>query len=327
MLKAGRIHLVLLALFGLLLIPALLISELENLSAQFAPATAEAAGTRVNSRVSQCTTNHEGPSFSGTVVVNPQEVVCSDLTSFGGTVDIEGVLNGDVVAFGSRVTIDGVVHGDIHLYGSSATLHNGSQLHGNILLYAGSYHIDRGAVFDGKPFNKVAHFDWLFGGGNAFSFPLWSILTWVALGLVLTLLLPEHVMLVRTTATNRKGRSFFVGLLTLLIAPAVLVVLIALILPIPLAIIVALGLITAWTLGMVAIGWLIGEQIMRAIAPHQNTRTLQIVVGLTALTLVGALPYIGWLVNIVAGLLGLGAVLLSRFGTRLYGRPREPLNL
>lgn len=326
MLKAGRIHLVLLALFGLLLIPALLISELENLSAQLTPATAEAAGTQVNSRASQCTTNHKRPSFSGTVVVNPQEVVCSDLTSFGGTVDIEGVLNGDVVAFGSRVTIDGVVHGDIDLYGSSATLHNGSQLHGNIFLYAGSYHIDRGAVFDGKPFNKVAHFDWLFGG-NTFSFPLWSILTWVALGLVLTLLLPEHVMLVRTTATNRKGRSFVVGLLTLLIAPAVLVVLIALILPIPLAIIVALGLITAWTLGMVAIGWLIGEQIMRAIAPHQNTRTLQIVVGLTALTLVGALPYIGWLVNIIAGLLGLGAVLLSRFGTRLYGRPRGPLNL
>jgi len=54
---------------------------------------------------------------------------------------------------------------------------------------------------------------------------------------------------------------------------------------------------------------------------------MQIVVGLTALTLLGALPYFGWLVNIVAGLLGLGAVLLSRFGTRLYGRPREPLNL
>jgi hypothetical protein len=225
------------------------------------------------------------------------------------------------------VVINGVVHGDVRLYGSRATLHNGSQLHGNILLYAGSYHIDRGAVFDGKPLNKAAHFDWLFGGGNIFSFPLWSILTWVALGLALTLLLPEHVMLVRTTATNRKGRSLVIGLLTILITPAVLVVLIALILPIPLAIIVALGLITAWALGMVAIGWLIGEQIMRAIAPHRNTRTLQIVVGLTALTLVGALPYIGWLVNIVAGLLGLGAVLLSRFGTRLYGRPRGPLNL
>jgi hypothetical protein len=277
--------------------------------------------------VSQCTTNLERPSFSSKVVVNTQEIVCSDITSFGGTVDIKGTVYGDVVAFGSSVVVDGVIRGDVHLYGSSATLHNGSQLHGNILLYGGGYHKDRGAVFDGQPINKVAHFNWLFGGINTFSFPLWSILTWVALGLILTLLLPEHVMLVRTTATNRKGRSFVVGLLTILIAPAILVVLTALILPIPLAIIVALGLITAWALGMVALGWLIGEQILYAMAPQRNTRTMQIVVGLTALTLLGALPYIGWLINIVAGLLGLGAVLLSRFGTRLYGRPRGPLNL
>jgi hypothetical protein len=327
MLKAGRISWVLLVLFGLLLIPTLIISELGIIAAQFTPATAQAANTHIDSPVSQCTTNLERPSFSKSVVVNTQEVVCSDITSFGGTVDIKGVVYGDVVAFGSSVVVDGVIRGDVHLYGSSATLHNGSQLHGNILLYGGSYHRDRGAVFDGQSINKVAHFNWLFGGVNTFSFPLWSILTWVALGLILTLLLPEHVMLVSTTATNRKGRSFVVGLLTILIAPAILVVLIALILPIPLAIIVALGLITAWALGMVALGWLIGEQILQAMAPQRNTRTMQIVVGLTALTLLGALPYIGWLINIVAGLLGLGAVLLSRFGTRLYGRPRGPLNL
>jgi hypothetical protein len=327
MLKAGHISGVLLVLFGLLLIPALIISELGNIAAQLTPATAQAASIQIGSPVSQCTTNLERPSFSGTVVVNTQEVVCSSITSFGGTIDIKGTVDGDVVAFGSSVTVDGVIRGDVHLYGSSVTLHNGSQLHGNILLYGGSYHRDRGAVFDGQPINKVAHFDWLFGGVNTFSFPLWSILTWVTLGLILTLLLPEHVMLVRTTATNRKGRSFVVGLLTILIAPAILVVLIALILPIPLAIIVALGLITAWALGMVALGWLIGEQIMYAIAPQRNTRTMQIVVGLAALTLLGALPYIGWLINIVAGLLGLGAVLLSRFGTRLYGRPKGPLNL
>jgi hypothetical protein len=325
--KAGRIQWVLLLLFGLLLILAFTTGGPGDILAQLTPVNVQAASRHIDSPVSQCTTSHEGPSFGNTVVVNAQEVVCGDIISFGGVVDIEGQVRGDVVAFGSTVVLDGAVNGNVNLYGSSAVLHHGSQLHGNILLYGGSYHKDRGAVFDGEPINNPGHFGWLFGGGNAFSFPLLSILTWVALGLVFTLLLPEHVMLVRTTAANRKGRSFVVGLLTILIAPAVLVVLVALILPIPLAIVVALGLISAWSLGMVAVGWLIGEQLMRAIAPHRNTRTMQIVVGLTALTLLGALPYFGWLVNIVAGLLGLGAVLLSRFGTRLYGRPREPLNL
>jgi hypothetical protein len=215
MLKAGRISWVLLVLFGLLLIPTLIISEFGIIAAQVTPATAQAASTHIDSPVSQCTTNLERPSFSSKVVVNTQEIVCSDITSFGGTVDIKGTVYGDVVAFGSSVVVDGVIRGDVHLYGSSATLHNGSQLHGNILLYGGGYHKDRGAVFDGQPINKVAHFNWLFGGINTFSFPLWSILTWVALGLILTLLLPEHVMLVRTTATNRKGRSFVLGLLTI----------------------------------------------------------------------------------------------------------------
>lgn len=327
MLKAGRISWVLLVLFGLFLIAMLPISGPHSLLAQLTPATVQAASMDIDGPGSQCTTSYEGPSFGSTLVVNRQEVLCSDITSFGGVVNIEGQVRGDVAAFGSNVVIDGTVTGNVSLYGSSATLRTNSHVHGNILLYGGSYRKDRGAVFDGQSINNPGHFGWLFGGGNAFSFPALSILTWVALGLIFTLLLPEHVMLVRTTAANKKGRSLVVGLLTILIAPAVLVVLIALILPIPLAIIVALGLITAWALGTVAVGWLIGEQLMHALAPHQNTRTMQILVGLAALTLAGALPYIGWLITLGAGLLGLGAVLLSRFGTRLYGRPRGPLDL
>jgi hypothetical protein len=110
-----------------------------------------------------------------------------------------------------------------------------------------------------------------------------------------------------------------------LLAPAVLIVLIALIIPIPLAVMIVGGLIVAWALGTIAIGWLMGEYIMQALAPRHNTRLVQVTVGLTVLVLVGSLPYIGWLVSISAGLVGLGAVFLSRFGTRLYGQPRHPL--
>jgi hypothetical protein len=43
--------------------------------------------------------------------------------------------------------------------------------------------------------------------------------------------------------------------------------------------------------------------------------------------LAGSLPYIGCFISIGAGLLGLGAVFLSRFGTRLYSQPKQPLPL
>ena len=113
-----------------------------------------------------------------------------------------------------------------------------------------------------------------------------------------------------------------------MLAPAVLIVLIALIVSIPLALIVLLGLLVAWILGSVAIGWMIGEQIVQALTtrqPTRNTRYLQVIVGLIALALLSSLPFIGWLISIGTGLLGLGAVLLSRFGTRLYSQPKQPL--
>src|SRR5579883_2365857 len=116
-------------------------------------------------------------------------------------------------------------------------------------------------------------------------------------------------------------------LLSILLAPAIIAVLIALIISIPLAIIVAVGLVAAWALGTVAVGWLVGEYILHKVAPHLNTRLLQVVVGSAALALAGSLPYIGWFVSIGAGLLGLGAVFLSRFGTRLYSQPKQPLPL
>ena len=134
-------------------------------------------------------------------------------------------------------------------------------------------------------------------------------------------------MFVRTTVTTKTQRSIIIGLLSIILAPAVLVVLVALILPIPLALILAVGLIAAWALGTVAIGWIVGERILRAVAPQYNTRLKDVVVGLTVLVLVGSIPYIGWLISIGVGLLGLGAVFLSRFGTRLYSQPKQPLTL
>ncbi len=317
--KAGRLQWLLLVLAGLLLIPVLMTGGFGEM---LATPTAQAA----SSSDGGCTNKSQGPSFGSSVVIGPNEVFCGDLTSFGGTVEVKGEIRGNVTAFNSDVTIGGDITGNITMYGGSLKLNDGSQVHGNINLFVVSEQRARNIQLDGTFTDHSGH-GWVFGWIGQFSFPIWSLLAWVILGMVLITLLPEHVMFVRTTSETRTRRSLVVGLLSILLAPAILVVLIALILPIPLAILVALGLIAAWVLGTVAIGWIVGEHIMRAIAPQHNTRLLQVVVGLAALALLGSLPYIGWLISIGAGLLGLGAVFLSRFGTRLYSQPKQPLTL
>src|SRR6266516_2748069 len=274
--KAGRLQWLLLALAGLLLIPWFVIggSGIEEVPGGASPA-AQAATRPIIGSGGACTRSGQGPSFGSTIVIEPNEVLCGDLTSFSGTVEIQGEIRGNVTAFNSDVIVEGDINGNVTLFGGTVTLRNGSQVHGNIDTYGASKRSEQGTQLDG-------------------------------------------------TITQHTGHAWF---LSILLAPAVLVVLIALILPIPLALILALGLIAAWALGTVAIGWIVGERIMHAVAPQYNTRLIDVVVGLTVLVLVGSLPYIGWLISIGVGLLGLGAVFLSRFGTRLYSQPKQPLTL
>src|SRR6266487_1313193 len=323
--KAGRLLGLLLTLAGLLLIPGFLTGSIGEIAGWATP-EAQATSRYIINSGSACTRNAQGPSFGGTIVVDPDEVLCGEITTFGGTVDIKGELRGNVTAFNSNVIVGGTVNGNIKLFGGTITLLNGFQIHGHIDLYAAREHSEQNIRLDGTITDHTRH-GWMFTWPGAFSFPFWSLLVWLILGVVLIKLLPEHVMFVRTTVATTTGRSLFIGLLSILLAPAVLVVLVALILPIPLALILALGLIAAWVLGTVAVSWTIGDHILRAVAPQYNTRLIDVVVGLTVLVLVGSIPYIGWLINIGVGLLGLGAVFLSRFGTRLYSQPKQPLTL
>ncbi len=321
--KAVRIQWLLLA--GLVLISVYLTGAGGGLFRWVMP-SAQAAGKHIDSAGNGCTHSHDGPSFGENIVVDGNEVTCGDITSFGGTVTIKGEVQGEVVAFNSQVVVLGTVDDSMNLYAGSLVLQHGSNVQGDINLYGS--HMSQNA---GTTHHKINNYNWgidlLVGMRGAFAFPYMSILIWVIVGLLLTSLLPEHVVFVRTTVISKRKRSFVLGLLSLLLAPPVLIVLAALILSIPLAIIVAVGLFAAWVLGTVAIGWNVGEYILRAVAPQQKERYVQVVVGLAVLALVGSLPYIGWLINIVVGLLGLGAVLLSRFGTRLISQPKHPLTL
>ena len=280
-----------------------------------------------NSSSGACTNEHHGPSFGGAVVVDTKQVECGNVIAFGGTVAINGEVKGDVIAFSSAVVVAGTVDGNIRLFGGNVILQSGSHVHGDIQLYVASWTRGPNTQLDGSVSDLTGNVNWLFTGNGGWAVSFWFLIIWLAVGLGLTTFLPEHVMFVRTTAVSKARRSFVIGLLTIILGPTMLVVLIALVLPIPLAIIVGLGLIVAWMLGTVAIGWYAGDYILSKIAPNQNTRPLQVVVGLTVLVLAGSLPYIGWFISISTGLLGLGAVFLSRFGTRLYGQPRQPLTL
>ena len=323
--KAVQRRLLLYTLPGLLLLAAFLLNGRSK-----AGSTVFAAGIDVEQAQQTkqaCTDSHRGPSFGTDIVVNNNEIICGNVTSFGGTMVIQGEVEGNVVVFGTSVIIDGTVHGTVTAYGGSITLQNNAAVYGDIHLCQGAWTPGGDSHLHGSLDGCPKSMDQLLTSDAGPNFRFWSTLAWVALGILLMVLLPEHVMLVRTTVMSKTRRSLALGLLSILLALPVLAILVALIISIPLAIIVVIGIIAAWALGMVAVGSLMGEYIVRVVAPQKNTRPVQVVVGLTVLVLAGSLPYIGWFITIGAGLIGLGAVFLSRFGTRLYSQPKQPIML
>lgn len=166
--------------------------------------------------------------------------------------------------------------------------------------------------------------DWPFGtvDGIAFGF-LHSVITALAvaaLGALVVVLLPNQARQVSATAEKSLLPSLGVGCLTVLVALPLIVLLAVLIITLPAAILLPLVLGAAWLFGWIALGWLVGERLLAALQAREAWRApvITVIVGVLLLALVGAVPVIGWLIGLGVGLVGLGAVVLTLFGTRTY---------
>jgi hypothetical protein len=315
--KGARLPRFLFLLIGVAFVSLLVTSSITSVLSLATPAALAADGPN------PCTSSNQRPSFGGTITVGAGNVLCSDVTNIGGTVSIQGLVRGNVLAFGSTIILTGGVNGDIKLFGGSIRFLTGSYVHGNVNLYGSRVDGEKEARIGGT-YDDHSKTNGLFGL-SAFTLPVWFLLLMIPLGLLYTRFLPEHVMFVSATVKNQVRRSLMIGLLSALLAPAVLLILIALIISIPFALIVLLVLLIAWTSGTIAICWMLGEQVIRAFTTRPYTRYLQVAVGVIMLTVFISLPFIGWIVFLGTGIVGSGAVFLSRFGTRLYRQPEQPL--
>jgi hypothetical protein len=111
------------------------------------------------------------------------------------------------------------------------------------------------------------------------------------------------------------------GLLTIFVAPIVLVMIAITLIGIPISLLGILVLGFAGFLGWAAIGTEIGNRIARGFKSQWHI-AVSAGVGTLLLTLVadliGLIPCVGWVTPFFLSMLGLGAVVLTRLGTREY---------
>ncbi len=286
--------------------------------------------------------------------LGPGEVRRGDVVIIGSDLRMEpeSTLEGNVAVIGGNATVAGTVMGNVAIVSSTLDLKATAVVQGDVISLGGTLYLDSRAVVRGSilkglapqidmhlPFSPARPisplqitspgprpWDWLLSLFlNGLTAVAWATLMAV-LGVLLVVTFPQPAGRVAQTIREGPFLVFGVGLLVQVLALPVLVLLTLTICLAPLALLTALVLVAAWLFGWLVVGWMTGQWLMRALNARQTTPVLEMAVGVILLTLLWRLPRVipclGWMVSIgvliVAGSIGLGAVLLTRFGTQLY---------
>ena len=270
--------------------------------------------------------------FGGNVTVEEDANLNGNLVVFGGTISSNGNLNGDVVVFGGQISLDenAVVAGDVVTIGGQLTQAEGAEIKGEVVKNVSpDIQIPSGRIppdvtppsvnFDFNPFWTVASL-------------FYRAVILAALAMLVVVFLKPQMENVSQAIVSQPVMSGGVGLLTVFGGPisivvVALVMIITLILIPVAAVVVFLGVLAialAWLFGMIALGNEVGERFTQSInqswAPAFTagfgTFLLMLVGGA-----IGEIPCVGWLFVALIGFVGIGAAVLTRFGTR----PLQPV--
>lgn len=306
----------------------------------------------------------------GSFVLRANETIRGDLTIFGGSAVIEagGRVEGDVNVFGGNADIAGSISGDINVLGGSIKLRKTSVVEGGTHALGGSVDREEGASVersttvvdpkidlpngDGVSIGKIisegvaaetaraqrnnSEPDWpnIFFVSNGLNL-IANLVLFTLISMLVVSLLPQKTALMQNTAREQWLVSGGIGVLSFIAVPILIVLFAITICLIPLALILSLAWIAGLLIGVAVIARIVGERLMIGFGKQGWTPVKMAAAGAIAIALVSGVPVLGWLIAILISSIGLGALILTRFGTRVYpyvgqltaGTPPQPPTL
>ncbi len=292
--------------------------------------------------------------FGQSFTLKSGDTMNGDLLVFGGSATIEegATVNGSTVLFGGNLTINGRVTGDVAIAGGTVTLGPSAYISGNLTTVGASLDRADGSRVDGQIYNTAT--SWIGSGQNGNLpkpvAPIVPVIPAIKLGfqpfisvmnglgqalgiavlaMLLMLFLAPHADRVAHAVMSQPLTAGGLGLLTVIVAPIAIVLSVVTLILIPLAPIIVIALVAAGVFGWIAIGYEVGQRFTKAI--HQDWHpAFSAGLGTFGLTLVAeiltgipVLNCVGWLVPFLLSMAALGAVLMTRFGTKTVLAPSE----
>lgn len=270
-----------------------------------------------------------------------------DLVVFGGnvTVDEGAHLNGNLVVFGGTVTSNGKVNGDVVVIGGQARLDDQAYVSGDVVTIGGQLQQAEGATIKGDVVNNVSPeiqlpngrmppstttpsvrlpsiINWDFNPFWEFGRVLGSAIVVSFLGGLAALFFQKQLDHASEAVVKQPLMTTSIGLLTIV----VMVIAAFTIILLPVVLLGLIPLAFAWLFGVISMGQEIGDRFARAIR-QDWTPVITTGVGTFVLVFIVAsiqslnnlAPFMGcitWVIPVLIGFLAIGAVVITRFGTR-----------
>lgn len=279
------------------------------------------------------------------VVVRAGEVIRRDLAVIGGDLELQqgGRVNGDVVVLGGNAVIDGEIDGSLAVLGGTVELRSHARVGSDFFTLGATVTRDPAATVEGETIEsfrgrlpKLPEIPeiqtwqptepWPTGSwrpadllGRFLSFVL-STMAMIALGILLVMLLPKPTETVEAAVAGAFIPSLAMGVLTFLVLLVLVPLLVLICIGIPVAVLLVMAAVAAGAFGWAVIGIWVGRRLLTALKGEYQP-VIAVVIGVTILAVLSQIPCLGWMLGLVAGAAGLGAVVLTRFGTAPYQRP------
>jgi MFS family permease len=227
-----------------------------------------------------------------------------------GQITINGTVEQNVVAIGGSIVLTrtAVVNGDVVALGGIIVMGKGADVHGT-LTEINSSNISA-AISD------LLSDDW---EGWSWLFAIFSVVVFFAiliLALLIVALIPKPIQVIAETIKKNTFKVSLSGLLGLLLIVPLAVLLTISVIGIVLIPLEMILVVSAALLGFIAVSQLIGRRVLMLIKRTGGGVIRQTFWGLMTLWLIGWIPYVGWMIKVLAVVLGLGGVIMTRFGTK-----------
>jgi len=289
----------------------------------------------------------QGPSgdqvvFGGTYTLESGEVLGGNLAIFGGSSTLQegSTVRGNIAIAGGTLNIYGEVDGNINTVGGSVYLGDSAVVHGNVVTVGGSVDRAPGAKVEGSITHEqpnqlnipglpnIPQPGTLINRGPINLRPIgqlflgiFQVLALAALATLIGLFLAAPTQRIAHAVAIQPVLTGAVGLLTIVVAPALLVALGITIILLPVSLLGILVLLAALVYGWLGVGLELGQRMAAAL---KTEWTVPVSAGLGTLVLtfvawlISLIPCLGAVIIILVASMGLGGIVMTRFGARPY---------